>query len=111
MGTDTRELTSRVLVHAELGEQSYEAGTPRARATVSRAHDAHEGRELGQPSLLAPDGEHLDAVDGRAVPAGEHRLRVKRARRPRLRLVEVSPAEGQRRRDLLGGGDEEGPLR
>ena len=64
------ELAARVVDHAELGEHGDEAGPPGAVARGA-AEEADDRRDLREPTLLAPDAEHLDAVRARRVPRGE----------------------------------------
>ena len=62
------ELAARVVDHPELREDGDEARPPGAVARGA-AEEPDDGRELGQPTLLAPDAEHLDAVRRPTRPA------------------------------------------
>lgn len=56
------ELTCRLLLESELGEQGGERRTPKSAAGVARSESARSRRELLEPPLLTPDPEHLDPV-------------------------------------------------
>ena len=67
-----------------------QAGTPVP--ALARGQQPHHGRELGQPALLAPDAEHLDAVDARGVAAGQQPAPLVRAHAPSPRRPSSRPS-------------------
>ena len=100
------ELAARVVDHAELREDGDEAWPPRAVARRA-AEEADDRRDLREPTLLAPDAEHLDAVRARRVPRGEEPSPLVRSHRRALGRDEVAVAELERGAVVLrrrGGG-------
>src|SRR5262249_60866580 len=71
LGPDALELPPGLVGHAQLGEKRSKPRTPRAPGRVAGDEQTDNRRELAQPALLAPDAEHLDAVDAGRVAADE----------------------------------------
>ena len=65
------ELARAASVHVELGEHRRQARSPRAGVALGAGEHADDRRELREPALLAPDAEHLHAVDARGVAPEE----------------------------------------
>ena len=62
LGGKARQLPPRLPLHAQLGQDGDEPGTPRPLPVDLAGEDPDRRRHLGQPPLLAANAEHLDAV-------------------------------------------------
>ena len=95
VGRQRLEFPTRLLEHADVGEERREAWPPHRRVGLQRGGNSHRRHHFLEPALLAADGIHLHSVHAGAELGARRGGESHRPLGQFLRLVEASVDQGE----------------